>query len=348
MKHFSTPWLKATSLPSAVIFSIVAALVAYLMIMSLLCAENLLGRIERMEQIEAVLHAACVKYDGDAMGMGIPVFATPIPATGVDVEETEVMHGLYGRLDLSTGLWGKAKIKRSFITGSCNLPEGDAGLVIPDNGVTVTLGGGCAFSSPLCLPSGYFRIYNTGNRPYDSLSVRPSAPQMPDLSAGALELLDTHWEDVPAEVLLTSSFQGRDSLVRGLRVVVDSTFRGCVQVFARDSAVVLEGACMDYPSGVCLISDNDGAGIRIEKNAVVEGYAVVLNAGGYRQDRGSVVRGLVYAPGLSVVSGSVTGAAYLGKPVDFTIMNLVQNRNTVFAYPLLFSEGRESKVIRRL
>lgn len=104
---------------------------------------------------------------------------------------------------------------------------------------------------------------------------------------------------------------------------------------------------MNYPSGICIISDKDDAGIRIEKDAVVEGYAAVLGAGGYRQDRGATVRGLVYAPGPSSVMGSVTGAAYLGGPEDFTLNGMTQNVNTAFAYPLLFAEGRAA-VIRRM
>lgn len=348
--------INAVSLPSAVIFSLVAALTIGIIISSLMISDGLLSRLERREQALSAIHAACLLYcrDSSAFDDGS---TRPFPGTGMEVSGREGMHGFYGTLTLDVPLQGSNVLERTYLTGVRMLPTGDCGVFVPDRGVTLTIGDGCIISSPLHIPMGFFRRLSHGRAPLDSLSVLGSSRDMPELSAAALEMLSCPWDDVPGEVVLKGNDEGmRDSLVRGFSVIVDSTFRGCVQVFARDSVTIMERARMEYPSGVCLVSDDDGAGLRIGKGAVVEGYAAILGRGEYRQEEGSVVRGLVYAPGKVYAGGSVTGSAFFGNPCykdgmhesEYTLEGFIQNSNSVLAYPNLFAEGYGPTVIRRM
>lgn len=348
--------LKAASLPSAVTFSFVVSILLFAVIFALFSSESLLSRLEEREQASSAIHAACMLYGGgtepfDSMSV------QPFQSSCMVVRESKGMHGLYGELAMEVPMKKGAAVGERFLTGMAGLPDGDCALYVPDYGVTLTIGDDCSLSAPLAIPGGYFRRMNTGGHALDSLTVRPSGEAMPELSAAAYDILERSWHGAPEEIVLSGDCEGVDSLVWALRVVVDSTFRGCAQVFARDSAIVEDGATMAYPSGVCLVSDDDGSGIRIGADAIVEGYAVVLDRGDLAIKPGARVRGLVYTPGSVCLEGAVTGTVYAGMPVcsygwtarqEYMLSHTVINANDVLAYPELFSWQGPRTVIRRM
>lgn len=346
----------AATLPAALSFSMVAALVMASLIFSSLLGDSLLARLEKREQATSAFHAACLLYGRDSS-----VFDStkvyPFPDFGIEVRERKSMHGLYGRLTLDTDLWGKSSITRSYLTGVTSLPGKVGGIFVPDSGTTLTIGDDCKLSSELFLPGGVFRIFGYGGAELDSLTVSCSGATMPELSAGARDILLHSWYDEPDEIILKGRDVARDTIVWAKRIVIDSTFVGSVQAFARDSIVVTEGARLEYPSGVCLVSEEEQSGIRVSFCAIIEGYAIILNRGTYEQADGSLVRGLVYAPGKSFVEGVVTGCAFLGNPcsrnrnrgaAEFTLAGIVQNGNEIYAYPELFDGHIGKTVIKRL
>lgn len=348
--------LRAASLPAALTFSMVAALVMAALIFSSLLGDGLLARLEKKEQAASAIHAACLLYGRDSTAFD-STRVCPFPQSGIEVRELKSMHGLYGRLTLDTGLWGESRMTRSYLTGMTSLPDNARGIYVPDCGTILTIGDDCRFSSGLFLPRGVFRIFGYGGAELDSLTVSCSGAAMPELSAGARDILLHSWYDEADEVILKGRDVVEDTIVWARRIVIDSTFAGCVQAFARDSIVVTEGARLEYPSGVCLVSDGEKSGIRVASRAVIEGYAVILDRGTYEQADGSLVRGLVYAPGRAFVDGSVTGCAFLGNPccrdrrrgvTEFTLAGVVQNGNEVYAYPELFDAPAGRTVIKRL
>lgn len=304
----------------------------------------------------SAIHAARLLYSRDSVHFD-STMVYPFDDLGIEVKETKGMHGLYGKLSLSAPLWNKVDLKACFLTGVSVIPDGECGVYVPDNGVTLTIADDCIFSSPLCIPSGHYRRWNFGRNSLDSLKVLQSSQEMPELSDSAKVFLLRSWFGEPEEFVLRGNSVAPDTVIWAHRVIVDSTFRGRAQVFARDSAVVMNGAVMEYPSGVCLVSDSEDSGVRIATNAVVEGYVAILDKGAYEQSAGSIVRGLLFVPGEAIMDGSVTGAAYIGKPctkdgqyvkAEYTLAHFVQNRNVIYSYPEIFDKNSKRTVIREM
>lgn len=348
--------IRAASLPAALTFSMVASLVMASMIVASSLGDTLLARLEKKEQASSAIHASCLLYERDSPIIDSTIVC-PFTDAGIEVMERKSMYGLYGKLTLDTGLWGESRLTRSFLTGATGIPNRNGGIYVPDCGTTLTIADDCKLTSELILPGGVFRRLGYGGAELDALTISPSSATMPELSAGARAILLHPRHDEPDEFVLTGKDTAADTIVWARKVIIDSSFAGSVQAFARDSIVVSEGVHLDYPSGVCLVSDEERSGIRVASRAVIEGYAIILDKGTYEQEHGSLVRGLVYAPGRAFIAGSVTGCAFLGNPcsrkgshgvAEFTLAGLVQSGNEVYAYPELFDEQAGRTVIKRL
>lgn len=348
--------LKAATLPAALTFSMISALILAALLLSSIIGDNLLARLERKEQAASSFHAACLIYGRDSVAFD-SIIVQPFANSDIRVMEKKSMHGLYGKLTLTTELWDKSNITQSYITGHTGLPLSVDGIYIPDNGTIVTLSDDCKIASPLFLPHGYFRALRFGRSEPDSLTVLCSQNEMPELSDNAKGILYHPWTKEPDVVILKGRNNVNDAIVWGRKVVIDSTYKGSIQTFARDSIVVTDGATLEYPSGICLVSDDERSGITVGANATIEGYVIILNKGSYKQEEGSLIRGLVYAPYKSEISGAVTGCAFLGNPCyenfrqgisEYTLAHLTQNRNRVLAYPELFAGQAKRTVIKRL
>lgn len=115
-------------------------------------------------------------------------------------------------------------------------------------------------------------------------------------------------------------------LVAAPSVIIGKGFRGSLQVFARDTVVVDEGAELRYPSGIFVCGGNPGRRVEIRDSSVVNGYVIVdggereelrplLN---YRQSRTASVRGLVYVDGIAQLEGRVCGSLLLKESYYFS------------------------------
>ena len=113
-----------------------------------------------------------------------------------------------------------------------------------------------------------------------------------------------------------------------------------------------------YPSGIS--GDASRCTIRIEENAMIEGYVVMTPMSGYSkhvvyaQSESSVLRGLVYVDGKAQLKGIISGAAYVRHPVEVTdrgevqwsISGLRQINNDIMAFPNIFGNNYERKLIK--
>ncbi len=147
-------------------------------------------------------------------------------------------------------------------------------------------------------------------------------------------------------------------------VVIGPGFQGSLQVFARDTVVVREGAELEYPSGIYLLSANPQRRVEIKEHAWVNGYVIVdgerritqkreIN---YRQALTARVRGLVYVDGIAQVQGIIAGALYVKDSYYFSesgyysglLYNAVLLENPEMIWPFWLEGCPERRVIRWL
>ncbi len=155
-----------------------------------------------------------------------------------------------------------------------------------------------------------------------------------------------------------------DMTVSARSVTVGSKFRNSVQIFARDSIVLEDGAFLEYPSGIHVMSP--GGMIVMKGNSVVEGYAIVSSTGGnqdygtgqinYIQTDSATVRGLVIVDGKADIRGTVTGSLYLSYPISrtgrsyspMTLRGLAQIDKCSLPYPVFLSGAAGMEVAKVL
>ena len=140
-----------------------------------------------------------------------------------------------------------------------------------------------------------------------------------------------------------------DVLIVAASVKIESGFRGKVQIFARDSVVVEEGAMLEYPSGICLNGETPDGYVKLADRCEVNGYVVVEGTAPmvgrpkarYIQHEGAHVRGLLRVDGIAQVQGDVTGSTWLRESYYIApegyYANIVYNARffatDVFPYP---------------
>ena len=134
--------------------------------------------------------------------------------------------------------------------------------------------------------------------------------------------------------------------------------------YCRDTVVVREGAELEYPSGIYLLSANPQRRVEIKEHAWVNGYVIVdgerritqkreIN---YRQALTARVRGLVYVDGIAQVQGIIAGALYVKDSYYFSesgyysglLYNAVLLENPEMIWPFWLEGCPERRVIRWL
>ncbi len=152
---------------------------------------------------------------------------------------------------------------------------------------------------------------------------------------------------------------GRESRLSNVLIVassvrIESGFSGKVQIFARDSVVVEEGALLDYPSGICLSTETPDGYVKLMDGCEVNGYVVVESKAPvegrpkacYIQHESARVRGLLRVDGIAQVQGNITGSSWLSESYYIApegyYANIFYNARffatNVFPYPL-WQEG---------
>ena len=316
---------------------------------------RLIDRFEDYEQGMAAAHAFCHVYSKDTTLCLTEDFEEirlsselPLP-----VMAKCTMHGLYDKVNIRYRMSTGGCHYSAKLFGTKELPY-DCGILIPCDGGVVTVSDSCSFESSLLLPRGIYRgsISDCGEI--------ESSPEFPDLLPQVRNYLENIKENLQIEdyVYLSASDTVPDRLITARYVLVDSSFRSSVQIFATDSVVVSNGASLMYPSGIS--GDASRCTVRIEENAMIEGYVVMTPMSGYSkhvvyaQSESSVLRGLVYVDGKAQLKGIISGAAYVRHPVEVTdkgevqwsISGLRQINNEIMAFPNIFGNNYERKLIK--
>lgn len=160
---------------------------------------------------------------------------------------------------------------------------------------------------------------------------------------------------VGQNIELDSTSTLQNAIIVANKIEVGSNFKGCAQLFARDSIIIHKGVELNYPSGI--FSRNY---ICIEDNSEVNGYVIVhskesanIQKPNYMQSRLATIRGMIYVKGVANLQGLVSGAVYVGQPVyrshtgyyKHTICDASILDNQFIAYPLWIATHSKRETI---
>ena len=166
------------------------------------------------------------------------------------------------------------------------------------------------------------------------------------------------------EVTISGKSAMHDVIICARKVTVRSGFRGCIQIFCRDSVTIESGAALEWPSGICVESASGFPHVELCGNSRVSGYVAVIGAKpdmemnfpGYEQHGDAVLEGLLYADCSCGIEGRITGAAYVRDCFHIkdsikypgTIGTARISREEKLAFPILMKGRYERKPIKRL
>lgn len=169
------------------------------------------------------------------------------------------------------------------------------------------------------------------------------------------------------KVRISSSWKMSDILLVARHVTVESGFSGALQIIASDTVVIEKGAYLHSPSGVYLHGNSDKTYLHVCADSRLEGYAVVEgDVDGsegfivdihYRQDRGSILSGLLYVNGIAHLEGIISGAAYLKECYYLSGENMYSGliydgkiiRGDNLAFPIFFKKSKfNRKIIKKI
>lgn len=363
--------MKGSAMPLAIMFSAFTAL--FLAASMGHWQENtmLYSRNDAIRQADAAIYASCLICCRD---MSIleerteHVHIQPFPGKNIEVAVSRRMHGLYEMLTFRTRLPGGGERCSVRLIGNSADKTGSS-VVVKDMGREISIGDECLIESPLYVPQGRYRPLSQAgdgrHRLSGNLDVRKSPAVLPGTDARAAGAIRMIYSDTyPDNIFLSNADSIPDMVISARNVTVGSTFRNSVQIFAQDSIVLEDGAFLEYPSGIHVMSP-DGI-IIIKGNSVVEGYAIVSATDGkcdykagkinYIQSDSSIVRGLVMVDGKAEVRGTVTGSLYITYPVSrkghgyspMTIRGLTQIDGYHLPYPVFISGSSGMDIVKVL
>jgi hypothetical protein len=117
-------------------------------------------------------------------------------------------------------------------------------------------------------------------------------------------------------VFLGSNLHTSDIIVVAPIVVADKSFKGSIQIVARDSVLIDKDCELDYPSSIMVYNyAGTKAFCYIQENVLVSGGIVCITQQEQGNSelilsKGSVVSGIVYTSGKTTLSGSVYGSLF--------------------------------------
>lgn len=141
------------------------------------------------------------------------------------------------------------------------------------------------------------------------------------------------------ELYVDASAKLSDIIVCARTIIIGEKFEGSAQFFASDSIIVLEGAKLNYPSGIYARNYAE-----LSDGCTVDGYVIVDGNGAerknkdcnYRQHRTAKVRGLLYVDGVAQLQGVVSGVACLAQATYFAPQGYY--RNMIYDASILSSD----------
>lgn len=364
-------YVKSSAMPLAVMFSALAAVFLASVMGYWQESMTIYSRSDAMRQADAAMYASCIICCRD---MGVfpegsdTAYVRPFAGKDIEVEVVRTMHGLYELLTFSVTLPGGGVLSSSRLIGYGVEKDGIA-VVVKDAGRDVSLGAECFVESPLYVPGGRYRVMSAAagkaHRLSSHVDIRESQAVMPEVECRAESAVREIYRKSDGDMVMLSGEDTLPDMVISARcVVVDSLFRNSVQIFARDSIVLQDGAYLEYPSGLFLES-SDGM-VRLMGKSVVEGYVIVtggeggVNAGdgnlNYVQSDSAAVRGQLFVEGLAEVKGTVNGSIYVTFPVSrtgrgyspMTVRNLTQLDDWTLPGPVFMQDSSAMDVAKVL
>lgn len=160
-------------------------------------------------------------------------------------------------------------------------------------------------------------------------------------------------------VNINRNFRIEDGIVVARKIIVESGWRGRMQLFATDTIIVENGCNFQYPSGVAVLSQNGNpAYIQIGQNSVINGYLLQLGTeAGFGKSNMDIlpnasVWGIVLAEGTVAPYGSIHGGLFtkrlLVQNSCGTYINYLHNVYinaqevpTEIAWPLIFQSNEQ-------
>lgn len=358
-------------MPLAIMFSAMAALFLAAVMSHWQETTMLYARNDAVRQADAAIYASCLICCRDMSilpeGTG-PVSIRPFPGKNIEVLVCRRMHGLYDMLTFKVRLPGGGERCSARLIGKSADMTGSS-VIIKDTGTDISIGDECLIESTLYVPKGRYRpVSHAGSgrhRLSGKLDIRKSPAAFPCTDVRADEALKMIYADSCGDNVFLSDMDSiPDMTVSARSVTVGSKFRNSVQIFARDSIVLEDGAFLEYPSGIHVMSP--GGMIVMKGNSVVEGYAIVSSTGGnqdygtgqinYIQTDSATVRGLVIVDGKADIRGTVTGSLYLSYPISrtgrsyspMTLRGLAQIDKCSLPYPVFLSGAAGMEVAKML
>lgn len=155
----------------------------------------------------------------------------------------------------------------------------------------------------------------------------------------------------------------QDVLVVAGTVRIKSGFRGCAQLFARDSIIVEDNVTLLYPSGLYLYEGGRERCVTAGEKCEINGYVIVgknreenRQYVNYRQSESAVVRGLVYIDGVAQIEGIVHGSLYATRLLAYTDQGQISNTlrdaavlyGEITAFPHFLPADQQNKFIKWL
>ena len=318
---------------SALLISIVLSsmfMVVILVLTSLFDRQNfLMSRYDDMRQAQAAVTATMLMYCKDSMLFSENTDTTSfVPFDDINLRTflERKRYGLYEKLTVTAHVSPACIYSVSYLLGNSVIPY-DAGLYVPDNDMFLSIAGDCFFDNPIYIPDKGFR--KTGDSAV--LTIRDSVP---------------------------------DKIVCADYICVDSSFDNSVQLFAKDSILVRKGAQMNYPSGLCVCSEEGR--IVLEDSSSVNGYVFLISSekhfdikkqGGdiltpdFVMGKGAVIRGLLYVDGTAFLNSMISGGVYISCPMSKTrngyslmsLSSIIQTKNPAMAYPVCMKNLKYGK-----
>ncbi len=351
---------------SALLISIVLSsmfMVVILVLTSLFDRQNfLMSRYDDMRQAQAAVTATMLMYCKDSMLFSENTDTTSfVPFDDINLRTflERKRYGLYEKLTVTAHVSPACIYSVSYLLGNSVIPY-DAGLYVPDNDMFLSIAGDCFFDNPIYIPDKGFR--KTGDYVLTTQAIHNSDSSIPETDI--VSCSEIFPADFPDSAVLTIRDSVPDKIVCADYICVDSSFDNSVQLFAKDSILVRKGAQMNYPSGLCVCSEEGR--IVLEDSSSVNGYVFLISSekhfdikkqGGdiltpdFVMGKGAVIRGLLYVDGTAFLNSMISGGVYISCPMSKTrngyslmsLSSIIQTKNPAMAYPVCMKNLKYGK-----
>lgn len=338
---------------------------------------------QRMLNIESALNTYCC--DGSLFSR------SDSASLDFDCGEIYIVRNDWGLYDCVTASDRQGQLVRRLYGRMSDSPE-EAAFWICDRNRALTVGAGTKIAGTVCLPPNGVNYSGDISEVHciPEAAMKLSLPDMPPLEDNwrerimnlsdicsrntFIEAEASHGDSVFTlngmsllhgdEIVISEKSVMHNAIICARKVIVRSGFKGCIQIFCSDSVKLEPGARLEWPSGICIISESGRPHVELCGGSSISGYVAVIGAGpdpelkfaGYEQHCDAVLNGLLYADCSCELNGSISGAAYVrdcyhtedGIKFPGTIGDICIIRSDRIAFPILMKGEYARKAIKNM